>query len=158
MVAVTWGCAVFLAGMSASAALAQDAQTPLFPGSESCYAQGYGADHLARHPTQRVTQIALRPEGPTTGSERVLHVLLRLRDVPGGFGAYADCDIEAASSLACTMRKNAGGFRVSAAEAGAILVEVAQSGMRFENDTVMVRLEAATGADRSFMLRPVACW
>jgi len=87
-----------------------------------------------------------------------LYLTLTLRNVPGGgFEAYAGCENEGADTLYCSLEGDAGGFRITPAKEGAILIEVSSLGMTFENDDVFATIEAKAGDDRSFLLTPTAC-
>lgn len=129
----------------------------MFPGASSCYARTYSKDHLAKHPAQRVTKIAVSPEAGSTDRYLTLHVNIALRGVPGGqFEAYAYCENEG-GHLYCGMEGDAGGFQISPAKGGAILVEVSSLGMGFENGSGFAVLERNSGDDRSFLLQRSGC-
>lgn len=130
----------------------------MFPGPDNCYARSYTADHLAEHPSQRVTDIRLSPDVQIVGPSLVLHVELRLRGTPGGaVEGYGYCETEGKDAVACTMEGDAGAFVVTPAKDGAVLVTVSDLGISFETDSGFVTLKRSSGDDRSFMLRPVAC-
>jgi hypothetical protein len=138
------------------AALPAAAQSPtdrFFPTPLSCYARDYTAEHLAGHPQQRASSMALTPLGRT---ERFLEVLVTatLRDGPGEpLTALAYCE-NIDDSLYCTMEGDAGAFSITAARDGAVLVEVSSLGMSFEGAVGFVTFERDRGDDRSFLLRP----
>lgn len=130
----------------------------MFPGADSCYARRYSADHLAGHPAQRVTQIAISPDFASADPFLGVHLTLDLRGVPGGaFETYASCENEGGETLYCSMEGDAGGFQITPARKGGILITVSSLGMTFENDTGFATLERNSGDDRSFILPPVAC-
>ncbi|WP_333814906.1 hypothetical protein [Tabrizicola sp.] len=144
--------------LAATAAGAQSPQDQMFPGPDSCYARDYGKDHLAEHPAQRVTRIAISPDFDIAQPFLGVHLTLRLRGVPGGeFEAYGSCENEGGDTLYCTMEGDAGAFAITPAKGGAILIKVSSRGMGFENDAGFATLERNTGDDRSFLLRPIAC-
>lgn len=143
---------------SALPALAKSPQDQMFPGRDSCYARSYTEDHLATHPAQRVTEIAVIPDFTIADPMLGLRVLVRLRGVPGGdFEAFAYCENEGASTLYCGMEGDAGSFAITPAKNGAILIQVSSLGMSFENDSGFATLERNQGDDRSFILRPASC-
>lgn len=143
---------------SPGCAQADSPQQQMFPTQDSCYARSYSAAHLAKHPAQRVKQIAVRPDLTLADPQLVLHVGVSLRGVPGGdFEGLGYCENEGGSTLYCGMEGNAGGFQITPAKGGAILISVSSIGLSFENETGFVRLERGLGDDRSFLLHPVAC-
>jgi hypothetical protein len=130
----------------------------MFPGPHSCYARSYTDDHLAKHPQQRVTDIRLSPDFQIADPLLGLHVMLRLRGTPGGaFEGYGYCENAGGDTVYCAMEGDAGGFAVTPAKGGAVLVSVSSLGMSFENDAGFVTLEKEQGDDRSFILRPSPC-
>lgn len=142
----------------AAPALAQSPQDRMFPDAATCYARSYSAAHLAQHPAQRVTAMRLSPDFQIADPLLVLHVELRLRGTPGGdFEGYGYCENNGADTLYCGMEGDAGGFTVTPAKGGAVLVTVSSVGMSFENDAGFVTLEKAKGDDRAFLLRPSPC-
>ncbi len=149
-------CAAIL--MLATAVAAKSPQDLMFPDRTSCYARSYSASHLANHPGQRVTKIALRPDFDAPGPFLTLKMTFVLRMVPGdAFQAYAACENEGGDTLFCLLEGDAGGFQITPAKHGAILIEVSSLGMTLENDRAFATLEAKAGDDRSFLLHPVAC-
>lgn len=138
--------------------MAESPQQQMFPGRDSCYARTYTKDHLATHPAQRVIEIAVLPDFTIADPMLGLRVLVRLRGVPGGaFEGFAYCESEGASTLYCGMEGDAGGFAITPAKNGAILIHVSSHGMSFENDAGFATLERNQGDDRSFILRPASC-
>ena len=143
---------------TAAAALAQSPQDQMFPGPDSCYARSYSQDHLASHPAQRVTRITISPDFTIADPMLGVHLKLRLRGVPGGaFEAYGYCENEGGHTLYCGIEGDAGGFQITPAKQGGILIEVSSLGMSFENEAGFATLERNSGDDRSFLLQPVAC-
>ena len=130
----------------------------MFPGRDSCYARSYREDHLASHPAQRVTRITILPDFTIAAPMLGVHLTLHLRGVPGGaFEAYAYCENNGDHTLYCGMEGDAGGFQITPAKKGGILIEVSSLGMSFENEAGFATLERSSGDDRSFLLQPVAC-
>ncbi len=144
--------------MLATPLAAKSPQDLMFPDRTSCYARSYSASHLANHPGQRVTQIAIRSDFDAPGPFLTLKLTLVLRRVQGeAFQAHAACENEGGDTLFCLLEGDAGGFQITPARHGAILIEVSSLGMTLENDRAFATLEATTGDDRSFLLHPVAC-
>lgn len=156
MVGRTRLSALFL--ILADPAFAQSPQDRMFPDASSCYSRTYSADHLAQHPAQRVTEIRLSPDFQIAAPLLGLHVEMRLRGTPGGaFEGYGSCENEGGDTLFCGMEGDAGGFAVTPAKDGAILVTVSRLGLSFENEAGFVTLEKDKGDDRTFLLRPSPC-
>lgn len=151
-------CAALLIVGGSLAAGAQSPTEQMFPRADSCYARNYRALHLSNHPEQRVTRIAVSPDFVTASPQLALELRLQLRGNGGGaFEAYAVCENEGGDTLYCAMEGDAGGFQITPAKNGAILVTVSSLGMTFENEGGFITLERNRGDDRSFILRPVAC-
>jgi hypothetical protein len=130
----------------------------MFPDASTCYARVYADAHLAKHPAQRVTRMRLTPDFQIADPLLGLHVELNLRGVPGGwFEGIAYCENAGSKLLDCTMEGDAGGFSVTPARDGAVLLSVSGLGMSFENAGGFATLEADQGDDRNFLLRPSPC-
>lgn len=139
-------------------ALAQSPQDRMFPDADTCYARIYTQDHLAQHQAQRVTAIRLSPEFQIADPHLGLHVELVLRGPRGGaFEGYGYCENLGGETLSCLMEGDAGGFTVTPAKGGTVLVTVSSRGLSFENETGFVTLESKKGDDRRFLLRPSPC-
>lgn len=144
--------------MLAPPALAQSPQDQMFPDAASCYARSYTPVHLAAHPAQRVTAMSLTPDFQIARPNLALHVRLDLRGQPGGsFEGDGYCENEGGETLYCGMEGDAGGFTVTPAKGGTVLVTVSSAGLSFENETGFITLEKHNGDDRSFLLRPSPC-
>ncbi len=151
-------CCAAILMLSGQAALAQSPQEQMFPRSDSCYARNYGAAHLRKHPEQRVTRFSVTPNFVSDAPRMAIELRLSMRgNVGGAFAAYAICE-NTGGSIYCTMENDAGGFQIDPAKNRAIRVTVSSLGMSFENEGGGVTLERNSGDDRSFILRPVACW
>lgn len=151
-------CAAFLIVFATQPSLAKSPQELMFPRSDSCYARKYGAIHLANHPDQRITRFAVSPDYFSDPPNLALELRLDMRgDGGGALRAYATCENEGADTLYCAMEGDAGGFQVTPAKNGSILVSVSSLGMTFETATGFVTLERSKGDDSSFILRPVPC-
>ena len=142
----------------ASQALAESPIERFFPGKSGCYVRNYTAKHLASHPKQRVTGIAVIAEASIADPMIGLWTAVDLRGVPGGsYEALAYCEPVSADALRCGMEGDAGSYTLSPSKDGAILIEVGPYGMSFEGDQGFATLESQSGDDRSFILYPAAC-
>lgn len=148
---------LIVAALGAGPALAESPTDRMFPDPTTCYARTYSDNHLAKHPQQRVTQMALVQDRSATEPFLALWVRVTLRGREGGTSeALSYCE-NTSSVLYCTMEGDAGGFQIEEARDGAILVSVSSLGMGFETDSGFVTLERNSGDDRSFLLQPQAC-
>jgi hypothetical protein len=142
--------------VAAGAAQAQSPMDRLFPGPEACYARDYTEAHLASHPMQQATSLALTPSPRRPGDRfQDLRLTATVRAMPGEvLTALAYCE-NIDETLFCAMEGDAGGFTLRAADGGAVLVEVTRLGMTFEGMRGFVTFAHDRGDDRSFLLRPV---
>jgi hypothetical protein len=148
---------LLLATLAAGPLSAQSPTDRMFPDPSTCYARTYSADHLAKHPQQRVTEMQLVQDTQAEGPFLSLWLRVSLRGPQGGQAeALASCE-NTSSVLYCTMEGDAGGFQAEEAKNGNVLVSVSSLGMGFETDRGFVTLERNAGDDRSFILRPRAC-
>ncbi len=129
----------------------------MFPSDANCYARTYSAQHLAEHPAQMVSSIALRPEGAKVEDPAMLvWVTITLRDRPDeALEALAYCQVHDSTRLGCMMEGDAGAFTIATSKGGAALVTVDKAGMGFEGETGFVTLRADAGDDRRFLLQPL---
>jgi hypothetical protein len=128
----------------------------LFPRPDSCYARDYDAAHLASHPVQRVTSLALSPDRTAVGEIYLwLWISGTIRGTGDRLEALAACE-PIGAYLECSMEGDAGEFSIKPAANGAILLEVGPYGMTFEIGGDAVTFDPDRGDDRSFLLRPTA--
>lgn len=131
----------------------------MFAGAADCYARSYSAAHLADHPNQLVTDIALTPDraSPALGELRLI-LELRLRGLAETLVATAYCDPAPATALDCKLEGDAGGFTVTPAKGDALTVTVGPFGMHFEGVRDFIEIRADRGDDRVFRLpRAAVC-
>ena len=142
--------------LAATQLSAQSPREVIFPTDANCYARDYSAQHLADHPAQRVSSMALTPEGAKVEDPAVLvWVTATLRDHPGEqLLAQASCQVADATLMECTMEGDAGAFTIATARNGAVLVTVSPRDMGFEGEMGFVTLRHDQGDDRSFLLQP----
>jgi hypothetical protein len=144
--------------MLAAPALGQSPQDQMFPDASTCYGRSYSAAHLADHPAQRVTDLRLTPDFRIADPLLGLQVAISLRGAGGGrYEGWGYCENEGGETLYCAMEGDAGGFTVTPAKGGAVLVRVSRIGLSFENETGFVTLERDQGDDRAFLLQPSPC-
>jgi hypothetical protein len=122
-----------------------------------CYVRAYSDNHLARHPQQTVTHIALSPaafapEPPMRGLD--VHVMVRGNDEQFSGAGY--CDVEP-DRLICGMEGDAGSFVLTGEKPGQVRLTVGAWGMSFEGESGFVTLEGDRGDDRVFLLNKAAC-
>lgn len=135
-------------------AQAQDMRQTRFPAPDSCFARDYDAAHLASHPAQRVTSLALSPDRTAVGEIYLwLWITGTIRGTDDQLEAMAACE-PVGDILDCSMEGDAGEFTIKPAKGGAILLEVGPYGMTFEIGSDVVTLEPDRGDDRTFLLRP----
>lgn len=141
-----------LAALTCAIAFPSQAQV-ILPGS--CYLRQYSAAHLAEHPAQTVTLIAL---GPETGAEEADAPILRLAlEVRGGremFRGTAYCD-GWGRRMDCVMEGDAGGFVLEPARDGAVRMTLARYGITLEGSRDFVSLAGDRGDDRVFLIPAV---
>jgi predicted nucleic acid-binding Zn ribbon protein len=142
----------FLSVLTCCIALPAHAQV-ILPGS--CYLRQYTRAHLAEHPDQTVTMIAL---GPETGAEEADAPILRLMVAVRGDGEFyratAYCD-GWGRRMDCMLEGDAGGFTLEPARDGAVRMTLARYGITFEGSGGFVTLEGDRGDDRVFLIPAV---
>lgn len=144
------GLAVAVAGLVPWLAAAEEIGRTLDAGA--CFRRDYDAAHLTRHPDQRVTTIAVSRD--TTAPETrllVLAVRVSLRDSGEIFAGTAYCEPRGAG-LSCGMEGDAGGFTLTPAKGGAVLLTVGPDGMGFEGAMRFAFVSGTSGDDRVFRL------
>lgn len=125
-----------------------------------CWLRQYSAGHLAKHPDQTVTLIAL---GPETGAEEADAPILRLAVQKRGsreiFYGAAYCD-GWRSPMDCMMEGDMGLFRLERAKDGAVKLTVHRVGVTLEGSRDFVTLYGDRGDDIAFLIPrvpPDAC-
>ena len=148
---------VLILGLLAGQALAVSPIEAMFPGKAGCYARSYNASHLAKHPEQFVTDLAIIADASIADPMLGLWIGADLRgDIAGHYEGYAYCESNG-GSLSCGMEGDAGNFTLTPDKDGKILLEVGRYGMSFEGDVDFITLKADRGDDRSFVLNPAPC-
>lgn len=139
----------------ATPALAQSPRAAMFPSDASCYLRHYDKAHLAKHPAQRVREIAI---GPMTGNFEsdvlILKVMVWIDGHDGYYTGVASCE-NTGGSLSCQLEGDAGWFTLTPRRQGAILMKLGRDGIGFEGRD-FVTLSGSSGDDREFLLPPVA--
>lgn len=151
----------WLAGMIVLAPGAGMAQGALFErlsggwaGADPCFARHYGAEHLARNPRQRVTQIFVKRERVEVREENgtprfTVRLGFRLK---GGADAY--------STLALCTRAGTGADCSGEGDTGAFRLELRGEALRIAVERLEVEGEngsspdLAASDDRVFLLQP----
>ena len=135
---------------------AQTGATAMFPPEASCFQRHYDAAHLAEHPQQMVTYIALTPaEGQEVSTSLVVDISVKMRGLSESYigSAYCEHDVE---GLSCGMEGDAGAFSLALRADGALLLKVDRRGMSFEGEQDFLTLSGTSGDDRAFLMHPVA--
>lgn len=119
-----------------------------------CFQRIYSPAHLAQHPQQQVTTIALRrasehDRSPSQG----LQLRLTLRAWDELLTGIAYCAPNA-TTLECSMEGDAGGFRLEAARDGALRLVVAPQGISLEGESDVAVIAGDQGDDRRFLIPP----
>ena len=140
---------------AASPAVAKSPRDQMFPDDRSCYLRTYTRAHLADHPQQRVTRIALGPWATAPDDPRYLTLQLAvdLRGSPERFGVVAYCENEA-GHLFCQLEGDAGSFTLQPRPNGALRLKVSRRGMTLEGNRDFIEISGTSGDDRMFLLPP----
>jgi hypothetical protein len=92
---------------------------PAEPAKHICFARAYSADHLARHPKQKVTEIEFRlayhrfdPDEFFPAGQRnyYFEVLATLRGEPGQLTGFGECSPDG-DAISCSVDCDGGGIR-----------------------------------------------
>ncbi len=139
----------------ATPALAQSPRDTMFPSDATCYLRHYTAAHLASHPAQRVTDIALGPDQPSLNpQELTLRLGVSLRGTSDYFLSYAYCE-NTGGALSCHLEGDAGWFTLEPAANGGLLMTTGRGGIGFEGAEGMFQIGGSASDDNSFLIPPV---
>lgn len=120
-----------------------------------CYLRQYSRQHLAEHPAQNVTLIALGPEtGADEADAPILRVGLMVRGDDEIYLGTAYCD-GWGRRMDCVMEGDAGAFILEDAKGGAVKLTLARRGIAFEGSRRFVELAGDRGDDRVFLIPAV---
>jgi hypothetical protein len=135
-------------------ALAQGLRGDLFPSDGACYLRFYGDAHMASHPDQRVTEIAIGPDAAqTTVAALAVRLQVQTRDSDDFYTGIAYCT-DAGSRLECGIEGDSGGFTLQL-RADALQLNVGDGGIFLEGPSDVLAISGTTGDDRTFRLPPV---
>jgi hypothetical protein len=116
-----------------------------------CFARNYTKAHLAEHPDQLVTSITVTTSARSDrGQIKMLDVFVMMRGDPYYYHAFAECKAKG-DGLSCLLEGDAGGFTLTGAKKGALLLTVGRLGMGFEGDR-FVEISGTRGDDRVFLI------
>ena len=134
-------------------AMAQSPLEMMFPMAETCYQRVYSKAHLAAHPAQSVTSIAVgrTDVDPQGQGDAVLAVALTRRGDPETYVALAYCTDQVRTAT-CLMEADEGTFTLLPHENGGLLLKVAPCGMGFEGHNGSFALSDSSGDDHSFLM------
>lgn len=139
----------------AAPASAQSPRDLMFPSDATCYLRHYSAAHLASHPAQRVTQIALGPEpGSRNPMQLTLRLAVSLRGTGEDFLSLAYCE-NTGGALSCQVEGDSGWFMLKPAAKGGILMTTGRRGLGFEGERDFVQIGGGASDDNSFLIPPV---
>lgn len=139
----------------ATPALAQSPRDLMFPSDATCYLRHYTAAHLASHPAQRVTDIALGPDQPSwNAQELTLRLGVSLRGTSDYFLSYAYCE-NTGGALSCHLEGDAGWFTLEPAAKGGLVMTTGRGGIGFEGAEGMFLIGGSASDDNSFLIPPV---
>jgi hypothetical protein len=124
---------------------------PTLP-SGGCYIRQYDAAHLARHPEQTVTQIALYPSALSydPGFE-LLELFVRVTGTNLEYHATAYCD-RSADRWDCGLEGDAGSFILTGEKPGLLRLTLNRDGISFEGAQDFLTLHGDRGDDRVFLI------
>lgn len=136
--------------------LAQTGATAMFPPEAACFHRHYSAAHLAQHPQQTVTDIALTPAaGQEVSMSLVVDISVKLLGQADSYIGSAYCEPDA-MGLSCGMEGDAGAFSLTLRDDGGLLLRVDPRGMSFEGPRDFLTVSGTSGDDREFLMQPVA--
>lgn len=136
-------------------AMAQSPRQAMFPSDATCYLRQYSRDHLAGHPDQMVTQIAVGPDqGNWESDVLVLRVALYLRGSNERHMGHAYCE-NTGGALSCGLGGDGGWFTLQPARKGGLLMTVGRDPLGFEGARGFVSIGGPASDDDSFLIPPV---
>lgn len=123
---------------------------PALP-SSGCFVRSYSNSHLAKHPDQVATEIAVMVSALSSGgSTPLLDVFVTLRVDREQYHGLAACKTKA-KGLTCLLEGDAGGFTLTGENNGAPRLTVGRQGMGLEGDN-LVEISGTQGDDRAFLI------
>lgn len=123
-------------------------------GGSGCFLRQYTGNHLARHPQQMVSMIAIGRTDfvPLSGEQPVrLTVMFRTGD---SASAEAWCR-EGGPGMVCNAEGDAGTFTLEGRAKGAVVLRPVGEGLVLEGADTFHFLSAIDGDDREFLIPPV---
>lgn len=141
-----------LAALPALPLAAQSPRDAMFPTDASCYLRQYSRQHMADHPDQLVTQIAVGPEqGAFEADVLILKVAVYLRGSDERFLASAYCD-NTGGTLSCGLEGDGGWFQMKPAKGGAVMLMVGRDPLGFEGARGFVTFGGGVSDDERFLI------
>lgn len=147
--------------LSAAPAVAADAvfetHFAAVDGGAPCYSRTYDAEHLAKHPAQRVARIEVEMSRdnvsgkPNTPDAFELGVGFMLRDKPDWYTGLAICKSRDRDA-SCFIEGDGGRFEIKAAAPDQIRVETGDYGIAIEGKKDFMEISGKDGDDRAFIL------
>lgn len=135
----------------ATPALAESPIQALFPSDGSCYLRHYNRSHMASHPDQMVTEIAMGPaSGARSGRVVILNVQVQLRGASEIYQAAAYCE-NTGGAVSCGLEGDGGWFQLQPHAKG-MKMTVGSMPLGFEGRNGFVTFGAEASDDDSFIL------
>lgn len=123
-------------------------------GASGCFLRQYSRDHMAAHPAQMVTLIALgRTGGDPWAKLQPVRLMAMFRS--GDSATVEAWCRDGGPGMVCSAEGDAGTFTLEARSKGAIVLEPVGGGLVLEGAADFHMLSPTTGDDRSFLLPPV---
>jgi len=127
---------------------------PALP-SSGCFVRSYSNSHLAKHPDQVVTDIAVMVSALSSGGNTpLLDVFVTLRGDRYQYHGLAACKTKG-KGLICQLEGDAGAFTLTGEDNGALRLTVGRQGMGFEGDK-FIEISGTQGDDRVFLIPNVS--
>jgi hypothetical protein len=122
-------------------------------GGSGCFLRQYSDDHLAKHPAQMVSMIAIgRTDYRPLYADQPMRVMVMFRT--GDYATtLADCR-EGGPGMVCTTEGDGGAFTLEARPKGAVLLRPVGD-LVMEGAEEFHMLSATSGDDREFLIPPV---
>ena len=134
---------------------AQTKAIAMFPPEAACFQRHYNAAHLAHHPQQQVSDIALTPaEAQEVSSSLVVDISVKLRGQTEAYIGSAYCEPDAVG-LVCSLAGDAGAFSLAVRDDGGLILKVDPLGMSLEGAQNFLTVSGISGDDRDFLMYPI---
>lgn len=126
-------------------------------GGAPCYSRIYDAEHLSKHPAQRVARVEIDMSKenvsgkPNTPEGFELGIGFMLRDKPDWYTGLAICKARD-SDISCFIEGDGGRFELTAPSPDAVRLETGDYGIAIEGGADFMEISGTKGDDRAFVL------